>query len=98
MTFDRHIDHRDENEPAIRAIYHKLGVQTFQIKGEAGIADLMCVAHGYIFLVEVKVSAKARLTPAQQAFRDKIHASCCGYYVVYDTDSALAALAIEQAK
>ena len=95
---DRHTNHRDQNEPAIRATYHKVGVKTYLLQGGPGMADLLCVATGRIFLVEVKTSSKGRLSPDQVIFRDEMHHSQVGYYMVWDADSALDALAIEQVK
>lgn len=89
-------DSRDSNEPAIRAVLHKAGVQTFNPTAK-GFPDLVCLTGHVLWLMEIK-SAKGVLTKEQAAFRDTMMRANSGYYVVRDPDQALDALKMELAR
>lgn len=57
-----------------------------------GFADLLVLSEGRVLFLEVK-SAKGRLRPAQDAFRDTVLAQGFGWALVRSVDDALAALA-----
>ena len=57
-----------------------------------GFADLLVMSEGRMLFLEVK-SAKGRLRPAQEAFRDAVLAQGFGWALVRSVDDALAALA-----
>ena len=57
-----------------------------------GFADLLVISEGRVLFLEVK-SAKVRLRPAQDAFRDTVLAQGFGWALVRSVDDALAALA-----
>ena len=95
MTANRHHNHRDLVEPAIRAVLHKAGVQTFLLTGEAGVPDLLCLLQNKLFLLEVKRDSKAPLRDAQAQFKLKMDRNHAPYYIVWDADTALEALRLE---
>tara|TARA_R110002051_G_scaffold16255_2_gene49092 strand:- start:437 stop:829 length:393 start_codon:yes stop_codon:yes gene_type:complete len=57
-----------------------------------GFADLLVISEGRVLFLEVK-SAKGRLRPAQDAFREIVLAQGFGWALVRSVDDALAALA-----
>lgn len=57
-----------------------------------GFADLLVMSEGRVLFLEVK-SAKGRLRPEQDAFRDTVLAQGFGWALVRSVDDALAALA-----
>ena len=57
-----------------------------------GFADLLVISEGRVLFLEVK-SAKGRLRPAQDAFRDTVMKQGFGWALVRSVDDALAALA-----
>jgi len=57
-----------------------------------GFADLIVLSEGRVLFLEVK-SAKGRLRPAQDAFRETVLAQGFGWALVRSVDHALAALA-----
>jgi hypothetical protein len=57
-----------------------------------GFADLLVISEGRVLFLEVK-SAKGRLRPAQDAFRETVLAQGFGCALVRSVDDALAALA-----
>ena len=57
-----------------------------------GFADLLVISEGRVLFLEVK-SAKGRLRPAQDAFRETVLAQGFGWALVRSVDHALAALA-----
>ena len=57
-----------------------------------GFADLLVISEGRVLFLEVK-SAKGRLRPAQDAFRETVLAQGFGWALVRSVDDALAALA-----
>lgn len=91
-----HSNRRDANEPAIRAVLHKTGVQTWQISGE-GIPDLLCLSGHTLFLMEIKAK-HGTLTPPQEKFQESMRRANAGYYVVHDVDEALEAVRMELAR
>jgi hypothetical protein len=58
----------------------------------AGFADLIVISGGRVLFLEVK-SAKGRLRPAQDAFRETVLAQGFGWALVRSVDDALGALA-----
>jgi hypothetical protein len=57
-----------------------------------GFADLLVISEGRVLFLEVK-SAKGRLRPQQDAFRDAVLAQGFSWALVRSVDDALAALA-----
>lgn len=57
-----------------------------------GFADLLVMSEGRVLFLEVK-SAKGRLRPEQDVFRDTVLAQSFGWALVRSVDDALAALA-----
>ena len=57
-----------------------------------GFADLVVLCDGCVLFLELK-SRKGQLSPAQQAFRDAVHAQGFGWALVRSLDDALGALA-----
>jgi hypothetical protein len=57
-----------------------------------GFADLLVISEGRLLFLEVK-SAKGRLRPDQEGFRDTVCAQGFGWALVRSVDDALAALA-----
>ena len=57
-----------------------------------GFADLLVISEGRVLFLEVK-SAKGRLRPEQDAFRETVLAQGFGWALVRSLDDALAALA-----
>lgn len=57
-----------------------------------GFADLLVISEGRVLFLEVK-SAKGRLRPAQDAFRETVLAQGFGWALVRSVDDALGALA-----
>ena len=57
-----------------------------------GFADLLVLSEGRVLFLEVK-SAKGRLRPEQDAFREIVQAQGFGWALVRSVDDALAALA-----
>ncbi len=57
-----------------------------------GFADLLVMSEGRVLFLEVK-SAKGRLRPAQDAFRETVLAQGFGWALVRSLDDALGALA-----
>jgi len=57
-----------------------------------GFADLLVISEGRVLFLEVK-SAKGRLRPAQEAFRDAVITQGLGWALVRSVDDALGALA-----
>ncbi len=57
-----------------------------------GFADLLVMSEGRMLFLEVK-SAKGRLRPAQEAFRDAVLSQGFGWALVRSVDDALGALA-----
>ena len=57
-----------------------------------GFADLLVISEGRVLFLEVK-SAKGRLRPEQEAFRDAMLAQGFGWALVRSLDDALGALA-----
>lgn len=57
-----------------------------------GFADLLVISEGRVLFLEVK-SAKGRLRPEQDAFRETVLAQGFGWALVRSVDDALAALA-----
>jgi hypothetical protein len=58
----------------------------------SGFADLIVISGGRVLFLEVK-SAKGRLRPAQDAFRETVLAQGFGWALVRSVDDALGALA-----
>ena len=56
-----------------------------------GFADLVVLSQGRVLFLEVK-SAKGRLRPAQESFRDEVMKQGFGWALVRSVDDALAAL------
>lgn len=76
---------RDALEPDLLAALHAAGVQTWQLHG-TGLPDLLCLFRGRFYALEIKSSASAPLTDAQQH---------CPWPVVRSLDAAFAALGIQ---
>ncbi|PXW65637.1 hypothetical protein C7964_11619 [Loktanella sp. PT4BL] len=57
-----------------------------------GFADLIVLCDGRVLFLELK-SAKGRLSPAQEGFRDAVLAQGFGWALVHSLDDALGALA-----
>ncbi len=57
-----------------------------------GFADLLVISEGRVLFLEVK-SAKGRLRPAQDAFRETVVSQGFGWALVRSVDDALGALA-----
>jgi hypothetical protein len=65
MSLSRRNPRRDANEPAIVKALEKVGALVKRISA-AGVADLLVLYKGRIFLLEVKMPKTGRMTPAQQ--------------------------------
>ena len=83
---------RDANHAEIAEIWDRYGwvvtdTSMLGSNGAPGFPDLVCVYNGFTLLVEVKAGSE-KLTPAEEAFRERVGSP--PYVICRDVDDAIA--------